>query len=137
MNNVLDALERHEVKVIRSFGTNQNYHCSKFVRMRPTINKTKQKNGSGLWLVGSGFRDIVDPDIPLVAVLLCVVLRSSEGISPFPLLVQLVEQVGVRLFHSGDLLPESVSLSLYSCHSLFQTVYFVHKGGGETVYLHL
>ena len=66
-------------------------------------------NGSGLWLVGSGFRDVVDPDIPVAAVLLCVVLRSSERISPFPSLVQLVEQVGICLFHSGE--PASLSLS--------------------------
>ena len=45
VNNVLDALKRHDVKAIRSFGTNQNYHCSKSVRMRPTIDKTNQKRG--------------------------------------------------------------------------------------------
>ena len=66
-------------------------------------------NGSRLWLVGSGFRDVVDPDIPLVAVLLGVILPSLEGVSPFPLLVQLVQQVATCLFHSGD--PASLSLS--------------------------
>ena len=66
-----------------------------------------------LWLLSSGFGDFVYPDIPLATMLLRIILCCLKRIYSFPLLIQLIEQVSVCLFHHGDLLSESISLTLH------------------------
>ena len=68
-----------------------------------------------LWFLGSGFRDIAYPGIPLAAMLLCIILCSSKGIVHFPCLFSLLNRLVFICFTvAASCLSLPLSLSVFS-----------------------